>query len=186
MKKVLLFILLATLWLSCSKKSQIDSIYNKYERELIQGNTIKAEGYLDDIIKIDQNNPKYLKLKIPLLVNDCKKAEAIKLIDKVLIGNKNDIDLVILKILLIPNTKQKQELLEKMNLLLEEKMKEKATQREHIIANLILVKKIQNTDQSDIIKIFEKFNLTKDEEIIFRDNVSLSLAEISSMIPRCK
>lgn len=103
MKKLLLPFLLTVLTLSCNKKEQVDSLYKKYEHELIQGNTIKAEEYLDEIINVDKNNPKYLKLKIPLLVNKCKKTEAIKFIDEILNTDKQDIDLTVLKILLLPD-----------------------------------------------------------------------------------
>lgn len=186
MKKLLFLLLSTALALSCDKKEQISSLYKNYESEIMQGNTIKAEKYLDEIINIDKNNPKYLKLKIPLLVNNCKKTEAIKFIDDILKTDKQDIDLIILKILLLPNGTQKQDIIKKIDLLLEQKMEVKSTQRNQIITNLILIKKLQSVDESDIINIFKKFNLTEDEESIFRDNINLSREEISNIIPQCK
>lgn len=187
MMKRLLFLLLSIAFaLSCSKKEQISSLYKSYESEIMQGNTIKAEKYLDEVIRIDGSNPKYLKLKIPLLVNHCKKTEAIKLIDEILKTDEQNIELNILKILLLSNGTQKQTLIKKIDLLLEQKMEVKSVQRNETILNLILIKKLQGKDVSDITNIFKKFDLTEDEESLFSEYINLSQEEISSMISQCE
>lgn len=186
MKKSILLSILVALALSCSKEEQISSLYKSYESEIMQGNTIKAEKYIDEMISIDGSNPEYLKLKIPLLVNHCKKTEAIKLIDEILKTDQQNIELNILKILLLPNGTQKQALIKKIDLLLGQKMEVKSVQRNETILNLILIKKLQGKDVSDITNIFKKIDLTEDEESLFSEYINLSQEEISSMISQCK
>lgn len=185
MKKIL-FLSIMTLILSCNNKKEIKIIYDKYEYEAIQGHNEKAEAYLDEILILDKNNTKYLKLKIPFLINKCKKFEAIKLIDQVLEKDEYNIELNIMKILLLSeNDSKRQLLIRKMELLLEKKIKTDSTKREQAILNLILIKKLQKTNEIELLNYFENFDLTDEDKNLLRQNIKLSKENISNIVPIC-
>jgi len=188
MKKMKKIIILTTIMvnMSCNYKRDVISLNKEYESELIQGNETKAESYLDEIIAIDKNNTKYLKLKIPFLVNKCKKEQAIKLIDQILKSDKNEIDLLLLKIVLIPedNNKKKYLLLE-LEYSLEEKMRSNTIKRNQTIVNLILVKKMQKMNPDGIGKFFKNYNLNPEEQNVFNSYITISIADILPIVPEC-
>lgn len=169
---------------TCTGKKS-NTLIKQYEEDMMRGNIIKGEHTLDQIIAMDKNNPKYLKLKISFLVNNCKKAQALHYIDAALQHDKDDIELLMLKVLLSDENDQRNSILNRLDLILNDRMNNSKSSRNSIISNLVIVRKLQKHSMHQIQQLFNKLSLTKDEKVILDNSLNLSNAEIMSAIPQC-
>jgi tetratricopeptide (TPR) repeat protein len=184
MKKIfLIFIMLMVV--SCNNKNDTELLYKKYEKELMSNNLEKAEKYLDQIIEINKSDIKYIKLKLPFLINRCQKDEALTLVNRALSLDKNDIDLLMIKTQLLPaNNNEKVNILNRLNDLLKQGVKSNKGERLKFLSNLIFVEKLQNHRQDQIENSLKELKTTPSEMSKLVEYMNISPEDFSkSLIP---
>jgi predicted Zn-dependent protease len=171
--------------ISCTSKNETEALNYKYEAALKNQDLVQAEYYVDKMIAIHKNDPKYLKLKIPLLLNRCAKDQTLKVLDQTLAVDQKNINLLLLKAVLLPKGDPQSQTLHKVIKQIEENLTQNSGSRTQNISYLVNTYKLLGYNENDIREKLKSLHLNQADKNTVDEFITIPIEVVTQSITHC-